>query len=62
MLNERKKIMFSLHDFVMNTLKGMVGNYPQFQVQEFALNWYAKGKLTEDDLATVESWFTSEAE
>jgi hypothetical protein len=52
--------MFSLHDFVMNTLQGMVGNYPQFQVQEFALNWYAKGKLTEDDLATVESWFAEE--
>lgn len=52
--------MFSLHDFIMNTLKGMVGNYPQFQVQEFALNWYANGKLNEEDLETVESWFTVE--
>lgn len=60
MLKERMKTMFSLHDFIMNTLKGMVGNYPQFQVQEFALNWYANGKLNEEDLETVESWFTVE--
>ena len=52
--------MFSLHDFIMKTLKGMVGQYPDFQVMEFALNWYAKGKLTEDDLAEVEEWFEPE--
>jgi hypothetical protein len=40
----------------------MVGNYPEFQVREYALNWYGKGKLTEEDLATVESWFVEEAE
>lgn len=52
--------MFNLHDFILNTLKGMVGNYPQWQVQEYALNWYSKGKLTEADLATVESWYSAE--
>ena len=52
--------MFSLHDFIMKTLKGMVGQYPDFQVMEFALNWYAKGKLTEEDLAEVEAWFEPE--
>lgn len=54
--------MFSLHDFIMKTLKGMVGQYPDFQVMEFALNWYAKGKLKEDDLAEVEEWFAPEEE
>lgn len=54
--------MFDLNKFVMDTLHGMVGHYPEFQVREFALNWYAKGKLTEEDLATVESWFVEAAE
>ena len=47
--------MFKIKDFVMKTLKGMIGNYPDFQVREYALNWYAKGVLTEEDLATIES-------
>lgn len=46
--------MFKIKDFVMKTLKGMIGNYPDFQVREYALNWYAKGVLTEEDLATIE--------
>lgn len=46
--------MFSLNEFIMKTLKGMIGNYPDFQVMEYALNWYSKGKLTEEDLATIE--------
>jgi len=49
--------MFSIHDFIMKTLRGMVGNYPDFQIMEYALNWYEKGKLSEEDLAEVESWF-----
>ena len=51
--------MFDLRKFVMETLRGMVHYYPEFQVREFALNWYAKGKLTEEDLAEVESWFVT---
>ena len=54
--------MFSLHDFIMKTLKQMVGNYPEFQVRAFALNWFAKGVLTEEDLAEVEAWFEPEEE
>ena len=52
--------MFNLTKFVMDTLRGMVGHYPDFQIREYALNWYGKGKLTEEDLATVEGWFTIE--
>lgn len=47
--------MFVLRDFIMETLKGMKGNYPDFQIREYALNWYGKGKLTEDDLAEIET-------
>lgn len=46
--------MFSIHDFVLKTVTGMIGKYPDFQVQEYALNWYSKGILTEADLATIE--------
>lgn len=54
--------MFSIHDFIMKTLRGMVGNYPDFQIMEYALNWYEKGKLSEEDLAEVEAWFEPEEE
>lgn len=47
--------MFNMNGFLMKTLEGMIGNYPDFQVREYALNWYAKGKLTEEDLATVDT-------
>lgn len=47
--------MFDLKGFIKTTLKGMVGNYPDFQVREFALNWYSKGKLNEEDLAEIDS-------
>lgn len=46
--------MFSLNEFIMKTLKGMIGNYPDFQVREYASNWFAKGVLTEDNLAEVD--------
>ena len=46
--------MFDIKKFIMDTLKAMIGNYPDFQVREYALNWYAKGKLTEEDLAEIE--------
>ncbi len=42
--------MFNLNAFILETLHGMVGNYPDFQVREYALNWYRWGKLTETDL------------
>lgn len=48
--------IFSIHDFIMQTLHGMVGHYADFQVREYALNWYGKGKINENDLAIVEEW------
>lgn len=46
--------MFNIKGFIMSTLKGMHGNYPDFQIREYALNWYSKGKLNEEDLAEIE--------
>lgn len=48
--------MFNITDFIMNTLKEMKGNYPDFQIKEYALNWYGKGKLTEEHLAELEEY------
>ena len=52
--------MFNIRDFIFNTLKEMKGNYPDFQIKEYALNWYDKGKLTEDDLAELEIYLNPE--
>ena len=49
--------MFVLHDFVMSTLKGMSAVYPQWQVQQNALGYFAKGWISEIDLADVASWY-----
>ena len=47
--------MFSLHDFVMNTLHGMVGHEPDYKVRQYALGWYDKAQLTAEDMASVET-------
>lgn len=54
--------MFDINKFIMDTLKGMKGNYPDFQIREYALNWYAKGKLTEENLAELEVYLAPPAE
>ncbi len=46
--------MFKLEDFILKTIKGMVGNEPDYRVQEYALSWYNRGKLTEENLAEIE--------
>lgn len=33
---------FNLRKFVLKTLMGMKDNYSEFQVREYALNWYEK--------------------
>lgn len=47
--------MFNLHDFVMKTLFGMVGNEPDYKVREYALGWYDKGKLTSEDMSMLDA-------
>ena len=47
--------MFNLHDFVMKTLKGMVGREPDYKVRQYALGWYDKAELTAEDMAELEA-------
>ena len=44
-----------LRTFVMKTIKGMIGNVPQYQVRLYAAGWMEKGVLTENDLAEIET-------
>ena len=47
--------MFSLHDFVMKTLMGMVGREPDYKVRQYALGWYDKAELTAEDMDGLET-------
>ena len=46
--------MFDLSSFIMKTIRGMVGNEPDYRIPEYALSWYNRGKLTEENLAEIE--------
>lgn len=46
--------MFDLRNFIMKTIRGMIGNEPDYKIQEYGLSWYNRGKLTEEDLAEIE--------
>ncbi len=54
--------MFDLSVFIMNTIKGMIGNEPDYRIQEYALSWYNRGKLTEDNLAEIEALINKQYE
>ena len=47
--------MFSLRDFVMKTIKGMIGNEPDYKVRKYALGWYAEEVITEADMIEIET-------
>lgn len=47
-----------LRTFVMKTIRGMVGNVPEYQVRLYAAGWMEKGVLTETDLAEIETLLT----
>ena len=49
--------MFSLHDFVIKTLEEMKSNLPEFQVRQYALDWFSRGVLESKDLELIESWY-----
>lgn len=49
---------FSLKTFVMKTLSSMRnGGEDEYKIMQYALKYYEKGVLTEDDLAEVQAWF-----
>lgn len=49
---------FNLRNFVMKTLTSMKDSAEdEYKVMQYALKYYEKGVLTEEDLSEVESWF-----
>ena len=54
--------MFSMRDFVFETILGMIGREPEYKVRQYALGWLEKNVLTEADLAAVEARFAELAE
>lgn len=55
--------MFSLHDFVFKTLETMKNRLDEYQVRAYALSWYSKSVLTDEDMLTIDSWYaTNEVE
>lgn len=52
--------MFNLHDFVIKTLSTMKNRLDEYQVRAYALTWYSKSVLTDEDLATIDGWYSAE--
>ena len=49
---------FSLKNFVMKTLTSMkIGGEDEYKIMQYALKYYEKGVLTEEDRAEVQAWF-----
>lgn len=54
--------MFNLRDFVYNALMQAIGSMPDFQIMILAAGWYAKGVLSEADLAAIQAALNREEE
>lgn len=52
--------MFNLHDFVLRTLSTMKNRLDEYQVRAYALTWYSKSVLTDEDMLTIDSWYSVE--
>lgn len=49
---------FSLNKFVMKTLTSMRdAGEDEYKIMQYALKYYEKGVLTEEDLIEIEAWF-----
>lgn len=46
--------MFDLHNFILETIKQMIHKEPDYKVRQYALGWYDKSILTEEDLTLIE--------
>ena len=54
--------MFNLRDFIFNALMESIGSIPDFQVTILAAGWYAKGVLSQEDLAAIQAALNREEE
>lgn len=51
----------NLQKFVMRTLEQMYeGGESEYKVRQFALKWYTKDVLKDEDLATIDGWYSVE--
>ena len=49
---------FSLKSFVMRTLESMKsGGEDEYRIMQYALKYYEKGVLTEENLEEIEKWY-----
>lgn len=52
-----------LRKFIMNTISDMIEQkVSEWQVRQYALGWYSKELLTEEDLAVIEEKYTVKEE
>lgn len=47
--------MFSLREFVKGGFLQAIGNKPDYEIKLKSADWFAKGVLTEEDLAEIET-------
>lgn len=54
---------FNLNTFVMKTLESMKnGSEDEYKIMQYALKYYEKDVLTEEDMEKVQSWFEESEE
>lgn len=44
-----------LREFVLKTIKGMIGHELDYRVREYTLGWVSKGVLTEEDMLEIDA-------
>lgn len=51
----------NLQKFVMRTIEQMYeSGESEFKVRQFALKWYTKDVLNDEDLVTIDGWYSVE--
>lgn len=54
--------MFSLSAFIKDGFLKAIGNKPDYEIKLKSADWFAKGVLTEEDLAEIETAIESKNE
>lgn len=54
--------MFILSEFVMRCIRGMARSEPEYKVREYALGWFDRGVLTEENLSEVNTLLEAKTE
>lgn len=44
-----------LKEFVLKTIKGMIGHELDYRVREYTLGWVSKGVLNEEDMLEIDA-------